>query len=400
MRHCLWRLRPCPLCRYKQLQRLWARGTQQQVRLVHVCTPCRFCRHTRLTYWKRWMSARPWAVMVSWSSVEQLIWLAMPPRRPPVLFGWSMAAMVAAERHLWFTLSDIKDKDRVFLLDVPFALLGLFCEPVNSIADRHQEARRHAVFTWCFSGSCLVALQLRRLLDGRSPNVSSSYREAQRQSVATCAPLSWDWGGKWRSAPGPSKPKTYLRAVLQAKKASKKPWRPRFSLRFPFLASAHRRSVCQPWCSREQRSPASIHLSFFARKHGAEMLTTPSGVSRAASSSVACRCAVLITPEASLERLVPLVDHLAAWKLLPNVSRCVLQTVERGYRIQFDSPLPQFNGVIPTLVGPKQAFVMEQEVDTLLTKEAIKVVPTHERESGFYSPYFIVPKKDGSCVWF
>jgi len=27
------------------------------------------------------------------------------------------------------------------------------------------------------------------------------------------------------------------------------------------------------------------------------------------------------TPEASLERLVPLVDHLAAWELLPNVSQ-------------------------------------------------------------------------------
>ncbi len=124
MRHCLWRLRPCPLSRYKQIQRLWARCTQQQVRLVYVCTPCQFCRHTRLTYWKRWMSARPWAAMLSWSSVEQLIWLSMPPRRPPVLFGWSMAAMVAAERHLWFTLSDIKDKDRVFLLDVPLAQGG------------------------------------------------------------------------------------------------------------------------------------------------------------------------------------------------------------------------------------------------------------------------------------
>ncbi len=36
------------------------------------------------------------------------------------------------------------------------------------------------------------------------------------------------------------------------------------------------------------------------------------------------------TPEASLERLAPLVDYLAAWKLLPNVSRWVLQTVEKG----------------------------------------------------------------------
>ncbi len=126
------------------------------------------------------------------------------------------------------------------------------------------------------------------------------------------------------------------------------------------------------------------------------MLATPSGVSGAASSAVPCRCAVPgITPEASLERLVPLVDYLAAWKLLPNVSRWVLRTVERGYRIQFGSRLPQFNGVNSTLVDHEQALVMEQEVVTLLRKEAIEMVPPHERESGFYSRYFIVPKKDG-----
>ncbi|CAM4628207.1 unnamed protein product [Leuciscus chuanchicus] len=40
-------------------------------------------------------------------------------------------------------------------------------------------------------------------------------------------------------------------------------------------------------------------------------------------------------PETSLERLVPLVESLTAWKLLSNVSRWVLQTVEKGYQIQF-----------------------------------------------------------------
>ncbi len=105
--------------------------------------------------------------------------------------------------------------------------------------------------------------------------------------------------------------------------------------------------------------------------------------------------AVQSTPEASLERLVPLVHFLAVWKLLPNISQWVLRTVERGYKIQFGSRPPLFNGVFPTLVGPEQARVMEQEVATLLRKEAIEVVPPLDRESGFYSRYFIVPKKDG-----
>ncbi len=93
--------------------------------------------------------------------------------------------------------------------------------------------------------------------------------------------------------------------------------------------------------------------------------------------------AALVTPEASLERLVPLVDYLAVWKLLPNMSRWVLHTVEKGYRIQLGSLPPRFNGVNPTLVDPEQALVMEREVDTLLRKEAIEVVPPHEKSPGF-----------------
>ncbi len=38
---------------------------------------------------------------------------------------------------------------------------------------------------------------------------------------------------------------------------------------------------------------------------------------------------------------------------------------------------------------------MEREVDTLLRKGANEMVPPHKRKSGFYSRYFIVPKKDG-----
>ncbi len=51
-----------------------------------------------------------------------------------------------------------------------------------------------------------------------------------------------------------------------------------------------------------------------------------------------------------------------------------MHTVEQAYH----------NGVTPTLVGPEQALVMEQEVSTLLRKEAIEVVPL-DKEYGFYS---------------
>ncbi len=77
------------------------------------------------------------------------------------------------------------------------------------------------------------------------------------------------------------------------------------------------------------------------------------------------------TPEVSLERLVPLVDYIGAWQCLPNISPWVLRTVERGYRLQFIYHPPKFNGVVWNLVHPEPGRVMEQEVHSLLVKEAI-----------------------------
>ncbi|KAL0170931.1 hypothetical protein M9458_035527, partial [Cirrhinus mrigala] len=64
--------------------------------------------------------------------------------------GRSMAAMVAAERHLWLTLSDMKEKDRVFLLDAPLAPSGLFGDAVDSVVSRYQEASKQPHVLLCF----------------------------------------------------------------------------------------------------------------------------------------------------------------------------------------------------------------------------------------------------------
>ncbi len=66
--------------------------------------------------------------------------------------------------------------------------------------------------------------------------------------------------------------------------------------------------------------------------------------------------------------------------------------------IQFGSCPPRFIEVFSTEVAPQQVLVMEQEVKTLLEKGAIEYVPHSNRETGLYSWYFIVPKKDvGLC---
>ncbi len=55
----------------------------------------------------------------------------------------------------------------------------------------------------------------------------------------------------------------------------------------------------------------------------------------------------------------------------------------------------KFRGVQFTSVLNKDAPVLRAEIAVLLAKDAIEPVPPAEMKSGFYSPYFIVPKKGG-----
>ncbi len=48
-----------------------------------------------------------------------------------------------------------------------------------------------------------------------------------------------------------------------------------------------------------------------------------------------------------------------------------------------------------TEVAPQKVLVMEKEVKALLEKGAIVYISHSNKETGLYSRYFIVPKKDG-----
>ncbi len=138
----------------------------------------------------------------------------------------SMAALVAAERRLWLTLSDIKDHNRVFLLDAPLSSSGLFADVVDSVVDRHQEAGRQMEEFQRFHSRRSLA----HGAAGREqplPRTSSSHREAQKESIATRAPpKGMGRRGRESSRSRTSQPtKPYLLTVLQAKRSSaKRPW--------------------------------------------------------------------------------------------------------------------------------------------------------------------------------
>ena len=72
----------------------------------------------------------------------------------------------------------------------------------------------------------------------------------------------------------------------------------------------------------------------------------------------------------------------------------VLDTIKTGYKLEFLEK-PPFQGVKATNVPLENQNVIKQEINSLLEKNAIEVVPLSQIHSGFYSTLFLVPKKTG-----
>src|SRR4029434_5587658 len=66
----------------------------------------------------------------------------------------------------------------------------------------------------------------------------------------------------------------------------------------------------------------------------------------------------------------------ASWRACA-VSPWVLRTITAGYELQF---APSFGGVIQSVVQQGQSHFLQKEIDSLLQKEAISVVPPEEGE--------------------
>ncbi len=101
------------------------------------------------------------------------------------------------------------------------------------------------------------------------------------------------------------------------------------------------------------------------------------------------------TAGTSVGSLVSLVRFWGAWLALPNPSRWLLRTIRLGYAIQFARRPPKYRGIHSNTVRAADAPILRAEIAVLLAKDAIEPVPPADMRSGFYSPYFIVPKKSG-----
>ena len=90
----------------------------------------------------------------------------------------------------------------------------------------------------------------------------------------------------------------------------------------------------------------------------------------------------------------PLARCLSQWKAC-SPHPWVLNTIDRGYKLQFAGKPPTFERVLFSQASGQAADILQAEIVSLLSKNAIEEVPLDQSLNGFYSRYFIVKKKGG-----
>jgi hypothetical protein len=73
----------------------------------------------------------------------------------------------------------------------------------------------------------------------------------------------------------------------------------------------------------------------------------------------------------------------------------VNSVVREGYSLELTSN-PPFSGVRETGASLDHLKVLSEEIEELISKDAVVPVPPHQEGSGFYCTFFVVPKKDSN----
>ncbi len=93
---------------------------------------------------------------------------------------------------------------------------------------------------------------------------------------------------------------------------------------------------------------------------------------------------------------LPLSHFFHEWEHLQGVSLWVLHTVRSGYTLRFGRNPPHFDGVhLKVVSSTSKSSVLQLELSSLLLKGAIEELPQSDLEQGFFSSYFLEPKRDG-----
>ncbi|KAI2646504.1 hypothetical protein H4Q32_024931 [Labeo rohita] len=291
--------------------------------------------------------------------------------------GQAMSILVVQERHLWLNLADMHEPDKVRFLNGPVCQAGLFgdllplpsrrLQPLHLLVAKGDPWRSPPPL---LSLSSSLHLGGRWLAAGPPPN--------QAAGVGASDPEMGDpeMGGsalrEMVSAPLPPPEEGRVENLLFpfVFVPLLSPARPCHSL--PPLSSPAGSSV---WFEDATKPSHTSSARPWNQVSVARHTQTPLRATLVPPGSGPCVPPRCPTPGTSVVPLVLLARYLGAWLALPRPSRWLIRTIRLGYAIH--SP-----GVHP-------------KIGVLLAKDAIEPVPPADMKTGFYSPYFIVPKKGG-----
>ncbi len=308
--------------------------------------------------------------------------------------GRSMSSLVVLECHLWLTLTEMKEADKVPFLDAPVSSNSLSGPAVEGFAERFTEAQKssHAMRHFLPKRASSAASSRPKPVPTQQPAKPKpatpeplppkGRQDRGRSRSARCYPkrqgpgLRSPWIRRLRSPPDQPGRKRRGQSLAIAGPPRKQPL---MCLLSPRSALGAEKSVFfgSPRAHSSARASDKIKHMLFQKESKYPLLPTIS---------------VLPLCSQSLEPIQPLATRAEACQAIPGVSEWIMATIRRGYSLQFARRPPRFSGVVTTTVRSEDAQVLRAEVMNLLVKGAIEVVTPAQSESGFYSCYFLVPK--------
>ncbi len=318
--------------------------------------------------------------------------------------GRSMASLVVLERHLWLTLTEIKDADRVSFLDAPIspaASLDLRWKDSLSASQRHR--RRHRLCdTSCPSAPAQqllrVAPELRRLSSPRNlhlrfPPLSllGTQQPRGRSRSARRHPPPKRQGPRPKIALDPAPPASSWSAGQEEESGRVRTAGP------PTKRPLMRKPLCTPFSSgcrgivfvatgsvQAPLQPSAVIVEKIKHKHSQKKSNFPLPSLTSAPASVQPATRVYPTPCHAGRGLA---GH-------PQSVRVGYGDNKRGYSLQF-ARRPRVSAAwSPPRCNGENARVLRSEW-WRCWKRSLEMVPPALSESGFYSRYFLIPKKDG-----
>ncbi len=358
--------------------------------------------------------------------------------------GRAMSTMVVQERHLWLCLADMREADKARFLNAPVSQTGLFGDAVEnfaqqfSAAQKQTEAIRHILPRRAAAASTRPPAAVPRSTRRRGRPPAAAPAPAQQ----TQQPPAKQRRGAGRRAAAPP---VQAPAKPGGKRRSKRPWdgRPRdgdvcssgdgerttpspgggpggesfvsFSatgLTVSGTQNLDKRAVSSisgspegtGGCERvklELHSPSSLASGqLWAVREGGQ-----SHYSRTLCQN-AGKCVTHADPASDRQRDAragslrsPSLPHRGYVSGFVGVTSTVLGGLASAPQpVSLAPPYHQTRlcrGIHSTTVRAADAPILRAEIAVLLAKDAIEPVPPADMRSGFYSPYFIVPKKSG-----